>query len=394
MHSNTLSGRQLAIIAALALGRIGFGFQIQTVGSLGPDLMDLFQLDFAALGTLIGVYMLPGTFVALPLGLLGRRFGDRLVVGAGMMLMALGGALAAGIGTPQGIGIGRMVCGVGAVAMIIMQGKIIADWFQGRLFMPVLGIAVGSYPIGLGLGQLVQPPLAHAYGWQMPFWVGAAGMAATAALFIAGYRPAPGVAPVPRQFSFPSRREMLLVAVAGMIWTFYTSSYTSYLSYLPSLMASRGDGLALTGLAVTLATWGNVPGNMVGGALANRLGGLRVFLFGTLALAVAMVGTGLTHWAVLCAAILGILGSFHPSVIVALGTLSARPENRAVGLSLFYTAYYAVNSVGPAFCGWIADRVGSPAGAMFAAAALTMVALPAYLLHRRLIPHASLLARP
>jgi hypothetical protein len=48
MATTRLAGRPLAIIAALGLARIGFGFQIQSVGSLGPDLMALFHLDYAA----------------------------------------------------------------------------------------------------------------------------------------------------------------------------------------------------------------------------------------------------------------------------------------------------------------------------------------------------------
>ena len=311
--------------------------------------------------------------------------------------MAVGGAIAALGGGPAGIAIGRMVCGIGAVAMIVMQGKILADWYPGRLFFPAISISVGAYPIGVGLGQLVQPPLAQAFGWSMPFWVGAAAMAATAVLFTASFRSAPGVAAVPRRFSMPSGRETLLVIVAGAIWTAYTTSFTSYLSYLPSLMTARGDSLAMIGLAMTLATWGNVPGTIVGGTLVTRFGGLRIFLTGTLALVIGMLGTawpgGVAGSTILWAALFGVLGSVHASVIVALGTLSCRPENRAVGMGFFYTVYYAGNAVGPAFCGWAADRLGSPSGAALAAAFLSSLAFPAYFLHRRLTSHAVLLAR-
>ena len=65
--------RAWLILAAVALARIGFGYQYQTVATLGPDLMGLFQLDYAGLGTLIGAFMLLGGFLALPLGLLARR---------------------------------------------------------------------------------------------------------------------------------------------------------------------------------------------------------------------------------------------------------------------------------------------------------------------------------
>ena len=69
--------RRWLILAVVALARIGFGYQFQTVATLGPDLVRRFHLDYATLGTLIGAYMLFGAFLALPLGLLGRRFGDR-----------------------------------------------------------------------------------------------------------------------------------------------------------------------------------------------------------------------------------------------------------------------------------------------------------------------------
>src|SRR5580704_17856587 len=81
--------RPWLILAAVALARIGFGYQYQTVASLGPELVRLFDLDYATLGTLIGAYMLFGGFLALPLGLLGRRFGDRLILGGGLSLMVV-----------------------------------------------------------------------------------------------------------------------------------------------------------------------------------------------------------------------------------------------------------------------------------------------------------------
>jgi predicted MFS family arabinose efflux permease len=393
MATERLSRRGFAVLLALALARIGFGFQLQTVGSLGPQLRSLFGLDYAALGVLIGIYMLPGAFVALPLGLLGRRFGDHLLVSLGLTLMAFGGAIAALSCDVRGIALGRMVSGIGAVAMIVMQGKIIADWFSGRLFLLAISISVGAFPVGLGLGQMIQPPLANAFGWHAPFWGGAAILAVATLLFVVSFRTAPGIAIVPRRFSFPSQREVLLVLVAGAIWAAYTTGYSSYVYYLPSMMAARGSGLAATGLAMAIATWGNVPGTIIGGSLVHRFGGLRIFLVGTLALIVGMLGTGLTGSAISWALVVGLLGSVHGGVIIALGTLSARPENRAVGMSLFYTIYYGGNSVGPSFCGWVADRIGNPAGAMLAAALISSVAMPVYLLHRRLISHANLLAR-
>src|SRR5512146_2157153 len=98
-------------------------------------------------------------------------------------------------------------------------------------------------------------------------------------------------------------------------------------------------------------------------------------------------------WAVTFAVIIGIAGSLHPGVIMAVGTLSARPENRAVGMGLFYSMYYAGGAVVPALCGWAADLTGGPEGALLAAAAVSALAIPMYALHRRLAAHGVMLAK-
>ena len=388
-----MGARPWLILTAVALARIGFGYQYQTVATLGPDLMRLFRLDYAMLGTLIGSFMLLGGFLALPLGLLARRYGDRLVLGAGLAVMVLGPVVSAAAAGPAGIGIGRSAAGVGAVAMIVLQNKIIADWFTGRRFMWAISVSVAAYPIGIGLAQIILPPLALAYGWQAAFLSDAVPMAVALVLFLASFRPSPHAAPMPRRFSLPGGRECLLLVVAGLIWTAYTAGYSGYTGYVPSLMAARGEGLVLTGLVLTIATWGNVPATLLGAGLAARFGGFRVFLFGTAALVVGMTGAALLDWPVTCAVVIGIVGSFHPGVIMAVGTLSARPENRAVGMGLFYSMYYAGGAVVPAMCGWAADMTGGPEGALLAAAAVSALAVPMYLLHRRMTAHELMLAR-
>ena len=99
-------GRGSFILVAVLISRFAFGYQIQTVASIGPELIRVFGLDLATLGALIGAYMASGLFVAVPLGLLARRFGERPVLGTGLAIMTLG-AIGAGLATgPLGIGIG------------------------------------------------------------------------------------------------------------------------------------------------------------------------------------------------------------------------------------------------------------------------------------------------
>ena len=389
-----MGARPWVILAAIALARAGFGYQYQTVASLAPDLMRLFRLDYATLGTLIGAFMLLGAFLAMPLGLLARQIGDRLVLGGGIGLMIVGPVISAAAADPSGIALGRSIAGAGAVAMIVLQNKIIADWFSGRRFMLAISVSVAAYSIGVGLAQLLLPPLAFSVGWQAAFLSNAVPMAAALALFLASFRSSPHAAKSPaRRFLWPSGRECLLLVIAGLIWTAYTAGYSAYTGYVPSLMATRGEGLVLTGVVLTIATWGNVPATLLGAGLAARFSALGIFLLGTTSLVIGMIGAALLDLPVTCAVVVGVIGSFHPGVIMAVGTLSAKPENRAVGMGLFYSMYYAGNAVVPAFCGWAADILGGPEGALLAGAAVSAIAIPMYLLHRRLAGHERMLAR-
>jgi predicted MFS family arabinose efflux permease len=248
--------------------------------------------------------------------------------------------------------------------------------------MPVMGLLTGAFPVGAGLAGLSHDAVIRLWGWPGMFVVGAALSGAAALLFLltCGKPRLAGRA----RFAFPSRRECVLVIVAGLIWTAYNAGYYGFLSYIPSLLAKRGHPAELTGLVMLVATWSNLPATIAGGAAAARLGNWPVMLTGTLVGVAAVAGPAFLDLPLLWAVLFGVIGSVHAGVIIAVGTLSARPENRAVGMGLFYTTYYAGGTVLPAVCGRAADLVGDPGGALVAAAAMAALAIPIYWLHQRL----------
>jgi MFS family permease len=80
---------------------------------------------------LIGLYMLPGTILALPGGLLGRS-GDKRLVVIGLVPMTTGGLLA-GLAESYSVLIaGWLVSGIGAILLNVLMTKMINDWFAGR----------------------------------------------------------------------------------------------------------------------------------------------------------------------------------------------------------------------------------------------------------------------
>src|SRR5262245_64574095 len=89
-----MANRWIAL-AIVFVTRTSMGFQFQAVASVAPLMVADLGLSYAQLGTLVGIYMLPGAFFALPGGVIGQRFGERRVVIAGLGLMVIGGVLTA-----------------------------------------------------------------------------------------------------------------------------------------------------------------------------------------------------------------------------------------------------------------------------------------------------------
>lgn len=163
------------ILFVLFLARTAMGFQFQSIAAVSPILVESLALDFALLGTLIGVWMLPGVAVAIPGAVLARRFGDKNVVLCGLVLMILGSVLTAGAETYAGALTGRIVAGTGAALLNVLLAKMVADWFADRELATAMSLLVLSWPLGIGLSLVVLGPLSLATSWslgiQVTAWV-------------------------------------------------------------------------------------------------------------------------------------------------------------------------------------------------------------------------------
>ena len=318
---------------------------------------------------------------ALLYGFLARFFGDRNVIAAGLGLMALGSLVSADAAGAAMLGLGRVIAGAGAVALTVLQGKILADRTEGTRFVHAMSVLVGAFPIGVGLAQLTQVRAAHWGGWPVAFVLGAGLAAIALVLFLATW--SPRAAPdLRRGLSWPSRRECLLVVLSGLTFTAYNAGYFNFLAYMPTYLARHGHPAWVADVTIAMATWGNLPAIVAGSLLAARFGPDRVFVAGSILGVIAVTGMFFADWPLLWGLVFGTLASIHAGVIVAKGTLSARPENRAVGMGLFYTTYYFGGAIVPALCGRAADALGDPSGAFLCAGLLASLAIPIYFVHR------------
>src|SRR5205085_12300906 len=115
-------------------------------------------LSYTEIGTLIGLYMLPGVVVALPGGMLGRRFDDKRVCAAGLILMVIGGLIIGYSASYSVAAYGRLVSGGGAVLFNLVITKMVTDWFVGREIVAAMGAMLASWPFGIALALLSHAP--------------------------------------------------------------------------------------------------------------------------------------------------------------------------------------------------------------------------------------------
>ena len=230
-----------SILALLFTSRIGLGFQFQTLGSVSSELVTELGLNYTEIGGLIGLFMLPGLFLAIPAGFAGRFVSDRFIVGLGLLILGIGGGLAAAAQSYEMLAAARLICGVGFLFSTIFFAKIVADLFSGKELATAMGAFVMSWPCGVALGQVGHGWLAVNIDWRSAFIVASAYCVIGAVLVMVFCREVPGAVRQTGGLQFSlNRHEFFLTVIAGLVWGFFNAGYVVYLSFAPDVLIAGG----------------------------------------------------------------------------------------------------------------------------------------------------------
>ncbi|MEI7872384.1 MAG: MFS transporter [Alphaproteobacteria bacterium] len=360
-----------AMLGLVFAVRAGLGFQFQTVASVGDPLASDLGLSYAELGTLIGVFFLPGLVLAMPVGYAGRYVSDKQLVALGLASLALGAGVCATATAFGPMTFGRVLCGVGFVVCTIFMTKMIADWFTGKEIATAMAILVMSWPFGIAMGQVGHTWLAAAMGWQWAFAAAALYSLAGAVLTLAAYRPpaaSPGVTPpatstaaVPSATTGMTRREWKLVILAALVWGCFNAAFIVYLSFASRVLIAGGYGTFEAAAVISLASWVMILSGAACGQLADRTGKSDIILY--ICLVVAMVSLALlpqTNLAVPVALAFGLVGMAPAGLIMALTSQAVAPERRAFGMGVFFSIFFLFTAPTPTIAGWLYDLSGDP----------------------------------
>jgi len=346
-----------AVLGLLFVARIGLGFQFQTMGSVSSEVVEDLGLNYAEIGSLIGLFMVPGMFLAFPAGLAGRFISDRFIVGLGLLTLGAGGGLASIAESYELLAAARLICGAGFVFSTIFFTKIVADLFAGKELATAMSALVMSWPFGIAMGQIGHGWLAANYNWQWAFVVASAYCVISALLVMTFCRGAPGAVKQTGGFRFTlSRNEIFLTVVASFVWALFNAGYVVYLSFAPAVLVAGGHNMVSALSVISLASWLMIFSGIVCGVIADRSGKADLVLYVCMAAAiVALLILFVTPLAIPSSLLFGLMGMAPAGVIMALSAQAMKPGNRAVGMGLFFTIYFLVQAPAPAIAGWLYD---------------------------------------
>jgi MFS family permease len=262
--------------------------------------------------------------------------------------------------------------------------KMVADWFANAEIAGAMAVFVNCWPAGIIISLLSLPTVAATWGSHGAFVVSTVIVGCGLALFLGFYSAMRSRAVAFDSAMKPrvamSRGVIVSLIAAGLIWAFYNVASTITFSFGVTLLTERGYSATAAASTVTLVLFLSMVSVPLGGFLADRAGRANLILvIGSMLLAGLLVAAGRFVQSALIFATIGLVGGFPAGVIMNLPARVLLPEQRAIGMGIFYTIYYGGLVLGTAFGGEIADRWGSSSAA-FDFAAVLMALCPLLLL--------------
>ncbi|MEY8099751.1 CynX/NimT family MFS transporter [Falsihalocynthiibacter sp. S25ZX9] len=369
-----ISNRWL-ILAVLFFARTAMAFQFQSVGALSPLIIEEYGISLADIGLLIGLYLAPGVVVAIPGGAIAGRFGDKRIVGLSMVLMLIGSALISWGAGWESLISGRLIAGIGGVALNVVMTKMVVDWFVGREISTAMGIFINSWPVGIALALLTLPRVAASGGLELAWILVLTTTAISLALFLVFYS-SPEEAPVAPTSIKLKKLPLYALLLAGSVWAFYNTALAMVFSFGPALLSERGLPLTSASSMTSLFMVVIAVSIPIGGFVADRTGRPNTVIMISLLSYIVLVPMILFLPVATVPASFLIVGFFFglgAGPIISLPSTVLLPPVRAFGMGVYYTFYYAAMMAAPPLAGALADKVGS-VGIVFVLGAALIVA--------------------
>jgi len=265
---------------------VGLGVYIVAVlhrtslGVAGIEAQHRFGASASVLASFAVLQLLVYAGLQVPVGVALDRFGSRLLVAVGALLMSLGQLLLATSTSVGGAVVARVLVGAGDAMTFISVLRLVPAWFAPRQ-VPVLTQLTGIVgQLGQVLSALPLVALLHARGWTTAFTSVAALGVLAAVLALAVVRDTPagghgrGAPPSLRQVGHDLREAWLHPGTRLGLWTHFVTQYSGTVFALlwgfPFLVSGEGRSRAVASALLTLQVLVGMATGPVVGVLVTR----------------------------------------------------------------------------------------------------------------------------
>ena len=138
------------ILFLVHLSVLAFALNLQMIPPLVPNLVSKIGLTHTQVGVLMGLFTLPGIFLAIPGGRVSDVIGPRSVALWSLALLTVGAFLMLPL-HPWFLYTGRLCSGIGGAVLVVVAPQIIARTFHGR----ELGLAMGIFNTAVPIGTIL-----------------------------------------------------------------------------------------------------------------------------------------------------------------------------------------------------------------------------------------------
>ncbi|KRA64987.1 MFS transporter [Caulobacter sp. Root655] len=250
------------------------------LGPLGVAIAKDFHLDPAQKGLMVAIPVLAGALLRLVNGVLVDRIGPKKTGMINQMIVLTGLVLAWAVGIHnyhQVLALG-LVLGVAGASFAVAL-PLASRWYPQEHQGLALGIA-GAGNSGTALAALFAPMLAKAFGWQNVIGLAAIPLAVAFVVYMLLAKDAPEQ-PAPK--TLPEYMEVLKVPDAWWLMLLYAVTFGGFVGLASSLTiyfnSEYGLDPVVAGFFTAACVFAGSFIRPVGGALADRFGGVRTLSF-------------------------------------------------------------------------------------------------------------------
>jgi predicted MFS family arabinose efflux permease len=254
-----------------------------------------------------------------------------------------------------------------------------------------MSVYIVGWPIGIAVGQAIQPRIAEQATWTTVFYLSAVVLAIGLVAVAQLYSPPPdSVSTEQARVSGMSAREVWLVSVTSAMWMVINGAYIVIVSFGPALISEQGLSVSESAFIVSIVSWAFLFGLPLGGFLASRFSAPNVVMVIGLAVTV-IVGAAIpfTSIPLVTFALFGFFYALAAPVVGSLPAEALHPENRGPGMGIFQIGNFVGAAVSPIAAGFLMDWTGGATACMLLATTLmfiTLCLLGVFRLEQRRLP--------